>query len=56
MLYSVIACEPDGSKATILAECRYVADAEAVLRNWHIGYIASDGAIVRTKNTDFGVG
>lgn len=56
MEYTVVRCDPDGRRTAIIAECKWIADAEAVLRNWHVGYIARNGEIVRVMNTDFGIG
>ena len=51
MLYTVYRTRVGGNPQK-LAETLYRADAENVLKNWHSGYIASNGDIVHTKNYD----
>lgn len=34
----------------LLGQTRYIEDAQAILQNWHSGYITANGEIIETKN------
>ena len=45
--------DPEKSTYQQIGQTLFLADAEAILENWHSGYIIRDGNIVKSKNCVF---